>query len=78
MVVDVPKYLYFASTITQEVATLSPEDPVDTECVKAYLQKLQKLQKDGIESSGQHTKLTRIEMTGTFAVKHSKCGRRHW
>ena len=73
--VDISKYLYFASMKLRpnESPTLNPEDLVDADSVKDYLHQLDE---DGIGSSGQLTKLVRIEVSGQFALKHCKWGSR--
>ena len=49
IIVDVSKFLHFASTTSGHDGTLLPEDLIDIECVKSYFEKIHM---DGIESSG--------------------------
>lgn len=69
MIVDVSKYLYFASHSGSGTQEVCPDDLVNTEMVQSYLEQLEG---DNIESSGQLTKLSRIELVSNYALTHYK------
>ena len=67
MVVDVSKFLYFAAT---QLSDYEPkENPSNLMDADNYLDKPTE---DGIESSGQLSKLSRIEEAFHFALSHYK------
>ena len=70
MVVDVSKFLYFAAaTRDPDHITECPQYLVNSHLVQKYLEKLEA---DGIESSGRLAKLSHIEQASLFASAHFK------
>ena len=70
MVVDVSKILYCAATqLSDNEPKENPSDLMDADNVRHYLDKPTE---DGIESSGQLSKLSRIEAALHFASSHYK------